>query len=259
MILREAGREQEAGSTTACTALILGLARGHNSTGLRPCPLNTYSPAKRQTREGQGRGRGQGGKEALGAGQDWMQTWPRRSLSALEALARSRLEGRQALRAGRGEPTAQGPSPRPGYLLPPHPPHPKAHNFPGHSLNYRPLRDICEALWKTGRKGSSGTTKRWGPGRTVLGSQPLGQAQSPSLLHTLRSPEVGGITLPWKSGQRHCWGLTLSPLPPTAQFSRHQPVSPPHTTSHSSPISFFSAPSLLPLPHGSSSFTPEVF
>lgn len=259
MILREAGREQEAGSTTACTALILGLARGHNSTGLRPCPLNTYSPAKRQTREGQGRGRGQGGKEALGAGQDWMQTWPRRSLSALEALARSRLEGRQALRAGRGEPTAQGPSPRPGYLLPPHPPHPKAHNFPGHSLNYRPLRDIYEALWKTGRKGSSGTTKRWGPGRTVLGSQPLGQAQSPSLLHTLRSPEVGGITLPWKSGQRHCWGLTLSPLPPTAQFSRHQPVSPPHTASHSSPISFFSAPSLLPLPHGSSSFTPEVF
>ena len=92
-IQREAGREQEAGSTTARSALMEAGHGGITPQDSIPAP-KTCSPAKRQTRAGQGEpGRPSGARTGPrpGLGQ---------SISALGALARSRLEGRQAVRAG---------------------------------------------------------------------------------------------------------------------------------------------------------------
>lgn len=68
-IQREVGREQEEGSTTACSALMLGWARGHNSTGLHPRPENLQSCQETD------KGRAGRARETF-RGQDWAQTWP---------------------------------------------------------------------------------------------------------------------------------------------------------------------------------------
>lgn len=68
-IQREVGREQEAGSTTACSALTLGWARGHNLTGLHPRTENLQSCQETD------KGRAGRARETF-RGQDWAQTWP---------------------------------------------------------------------------------------------------------------------------------------------------------------------------------------